>query len=178
MGLISYSRRNLLTRSGFFAATPLLSPLINATGTVWFGQPSIATSGHHEAAQNGGERCLVVPLFREGVSIDIVEGDPTKPGVPYVMRIGNADATLSFRIGIQKMSMSPWYWGLVFRFGGKVRPQSTGGNACWNVWCRAGENAAFCVVTRRNNHPDTRHGSLCAEFSRTAGAHNHERIRI
>jgi len=74
-----------------------LSPLVNATGTVWFGQASIATSGlHHEAAHTGAERCLVVPLFREGVFIDIVEGDPTKPGVPYVMRIGNADGYIVF----------------------------------------------------------------------------------
>jgi len=70
---------------------------VNATGTGWFGQGSVATSGqHHEAAHDGAERCLVVPLFREGVFINIVDGDPTKSGVPYVMRIGNADGEIVF----------------------------------------------------------------------------------
>ena len=77
MGLSPYSRRSFLTHSKFFVAPPLLSPLVNAIRTPWFGQGTATTDPHHAAPNNGDQRCVVVPLFREGVFIDVVDGDPT-----------------------------------------------------------------------------------------------------
>ncbi len=37
---------------------------------------------------------LLVPVYREGKLIEIVEGDPNKKGAPYVIRILNDDGTI------------------------------------------------------------------------------------
>ena len=148
---MSISRRAFLTQSTAIATVGTTAPFLTASPLL-LQQQTMGTPG--VAERSSQQHHVVVPLYRAGKLIEIVSGDPTQVGAPFVGRIRNDDGFVVFphrhpedeHITVVE---GTWYLGSGETFDRNVLEEMPSAP----YWVVPKGMVHFTLVARRNNNP-------------------------